>query len=295
MHTADIEAINVYIRNTSPRTPEAAKLQASWFQWYNGLNFVTKALNSTFEEASNRRNIYNAANGHPANFAIAADLTPEKKIDRQAAIAASTDLTPAQKKKALANSPGVPTTHGVPAGSAARPTLKQGSKGGPVAAWQQIVGVKADGNFGPGTAAATKTWQSKNGLTADGVVGPKSWSAALGTTVQQAPVDTSFTARLPNLSPTFAPPKAQQAPLISPAPAVHNSAVAQNPVPAPPIKPSAVAAISSKTIAALKGGSNLKTAGAVGIPTVVGAYAGGPIGALIGAGIGALIGAFAVK
>ncbi len=53
-----------------------------------------------------------------------------------------------------------------------------GSKGQLVASWQTIIGVKADGDFGPATTAATKKWQSAHGLTPDGVVGPQSWAAA---------------------------------------------------------------------------------------------------------------------
>lgn len=49
--------------------------------------------------------------------------------------------------------------------------LKIGSKGDLVKRVQQIVGVTADGSFGPKTAEAVKKWQSTNGLTADGLVG----------------------------------------------------------------------------------------------------------------------------
>jgi peptidoglycan hydrolase-like protein with peptidoglycan-binding domain len=58
--------------------------------------------------------------------------------------------------------------------------IKQGSTGPDVALWQTIIGVTADGIFGPNTAAKTKLWQSGHGLGADGIVGPKTWSAALG-------------------------------------------------------------------------------------------------------------------
>jgi peptidoglycan hydrolase-like protein with peptidoglycan-binding domain len=57
-------------------------------------------------------------------------------------------------------------------------TVGRGSKGQQVAAWQTIIGVKADGDFGPATEAATKKWQTAHGLTADGVAGPQSWAAA---------------------------------------------------------------------------------------------------------------------
>jgi hypothetical protein len=49
--------------------------------------------------------------------------------------------------------------------------LKKGSKGELVKDVQEIVGVTADGHFGPGTEAAVKKWQASNGLTADGLVG----------------------------------------------------------------------------------------------------------------------------
>lgn len=49
--------------------------------------------------------------------------------------------------------------------------LKIGSKGELVKDVQEVVGVTADGHFGPGTEAAVKKWQAANGLTADGLVG----------------------------------------------------------------------------------------------------------------------------
>jgi hypothetical protein len=49
--------------------------------------------------------------------------------------------------------------------------LKVGSKGELVKDVQEVIGVKADGHFGPGTEAAVKKWQAANGLTADGIVG----------------------------------------------------------------------------------------------------------------------------
>ena len=54
--------------------------------------------------------------------------------------------------------------------------LRLYTKGAPVKEWQKVVGVKADGYFGPSTASATKKWQKANGLAADGIVGPKTWA-----------------------------------------------------------------------------------------------------------------------
>ena len=53
-------------------------------------------------------------------------------------------------------------------------TLQMGSIGNSVTCLQQILGLSADGDFGPITKAAVLTWQAKNDLTADGVFGPKS-------------------------------------------------------------------------------------------------------------------------
>jgi peptidoglycan hydrolase-like protein with peptidoglycan-binding domain len=84
-------------------------------------------------------------------------------------------------------------------------TIKLGSTGADVQAWQKIIGVTADGKFGPQTDAATRTWQRSHGLTADGIVGPKTWAAASGGTPTQAPTGQgSFT--IPEVVISAAPP-----------------------------------------------------------------------------------------
>ena len=60
------------------------------------------------------------------------------------------------------------------------PLIKRGSKGKAVKIWQIIVGVNADGDFGPATEAATKKFQKAHGLDVDGIVGKFSWAAGLG-------------------------------------------------------------------------------------------------------------------
>jgi peptidoglycan hydrolase-like protein with peptidoglycan-binding domain len=72
-------------------------------------------------------------------------------------------------------------------------TIKQGSSGAVVKQWQQVLGVTADGKFGPATTTATKTWQGKHGLKADGVVGPATWTAAQPVTVAVKPIIQSTT------------------------------------------------------------------------------------------------------
>lgn len=58
-------------------------------------------------------------------------------------------------------------------------TIRIGSRGSDVVVWQKIIGVTADGAFGPKTDAATREWQRARGLVVDGIVGPKTWAMAL--------------------------------------------------------------------------------------------------------------------
>lgn len=59
----------------------------------------------------------------------------------------------------------------------ARGMLRKGDQGNSVRQLQQILGINADGAFGPGTDAAVRDFQHRKGLTADGLVGPSTWKA----------------------------------------------------------------------------------------------------------------------
>ena len=63
----------------------------------------------------------------------------------------------------------------------ARSMLRKGDMGPSVKKLQQLLGIKADGNFGPKTEAKVKAFQKSKRLVADGLVGQKTW-AALGIT-----------------------------------------------------------------------------------------------------------------
>ena len=63
-------------------------------------------------------------------------------------------------------------------------TIKIGSRGEDVKKLQQILGINADGVFGPATEIKVKAWQKSKGLVADGIVGPKSWELLLKTNEQ---------------------------------------------------------------------------------------------------------------
>lgn len=58
-----------------------------------------------------------------------------------------------------------------------RSTIRAGARGALVVELQKMLGVSADGVFGPGTEAAVKAFQRAQGLDADGVVGPATWLA----------------------------------------------------------------------------------------------------------------------
>ena len=66
-------------------------------------------------------------------------------------------------------------------GKAERPmrkTIRLGSLGDDVAAWQQVVGVPVTRAFSASTHEATVAWQEAHGLVGDGIVGRRSWEAA---------------------------------------------------------------------------------------------------------------------
>ena len=58
--------------------------------------------------------------------------------------------------------------------------VKLGSKGDAAKLVQAIIGVTADGDFGPKSDAALKAWQKANGLKDDGVAGPTTWKKMFG-------------------------------------------------------------------------------------------------------------------
>jgi peptidoglycan hydrolase-like protein with peptidoglycan-binding domain len=55
--------------------------------------------------------------------------------------------------------------------------IQSGSTGSDVKLVQHVVGVTADGVFGPITKAAVIRWQKAHNLSADGIVGPATWGA----------------------------------------------------------------------------------------------------------------------
>jgi titin len=64
------------------------------------------------------------------------------------------------------------------------PSVQQrGSRGADVVRIQQLLGIAADGIFGPQTAAAVRGFQAAHHLQVDGIVGRQTWTALLGGSV----------------------------------------------------------------------------------------------------------------
>jgi peptidoglycan hydrolase-like protein with peptidoglycan-binding domain len=177
---ASISAVNDYFLKTAAKNPAAETLKQQFFKWYTGLNAVTNRLDSSYMEASNRRNAFNIANAESP-----AELAKVKEVIQTGFSTSSARPELANKKDSQGNFPNAPGRTVASAGrgavmSGARATIKQGATGDAVKEWQKILGVTADGKFGPQTTAKTKEWQKARGLKADGIVGSASWTAALG-------------------------------------------------------------------------------------------------------------------
>lgn len=116
-----------------------------------------------------------------AKRACTVDSTPHDLTDvmRDAKLAT---LVSHEGPLRLVRQPGVdgPTPTPAPGPSPeSRPVLRLGSRGPAVIRWQTLIGVDADGAFGPKTTSATRAWQTAHGLVPDGVVGPATWARAL--------------------------------------------------------------------------------------------------------------------
>jgi peptidoglycan hydrolase-like protein with peptidoglycan-binding domain len=101
-------------------------------------------------------------------------------------------------------------------------TIKQGSKGNDVKQWQTVIGVTVDGQFGSGTATATKAWQKAHGLTADGIVGNATWNAALLSNVVNTVANPSIVQApvLANTEENFPPVPVTSTPVSKPKPSL---------------------------------------------------------------------------
>ena len=77
---------------------------------------------------------------------------------------------PLLSKAGVATTAAAPAPKAKKAAPAAFKPLKNGSKGAAVKTVQTLLGIKADGSFGPGTAKAVQDFQKKAGLPTTGIV-----------------------------------------------------------------------------------------------------------------------------
>lgn len=115
--------------------------------------------------------------GRPASFCVGHGeyaLPPRRKVDP------SFDMTAFRVAVAAILAGTLPPPPPIPAaesGGAGRPTLRRGAQGPAVEQLQRLLGLPADGDFGPNTEAAVRAFQRRNGLVPDGIVGPRTWPA----------------------------------------------------------------------------------------------------------------------
>ena len=69
-------------------------------------------------------------------------------------------------------------------------TIRKGDTGEEVKVLQSIIGVTADGIFGPVTESRVKEWQREHNLFPDGIVGPKTWAILNTINPQSSPLTT---------------------------------------------------------------------------------------------------------
>jgi len=176
----DLKAIYKYIDGKQPITPAAEKLKVDFFAWFKtNVNFITEHLDSTVQQASNRRNAFNLANTKSLPELAAVRETISYGMSREEM----------QGKPRVADKAGnYPKRPGITVLSAqkgsipkgGRATIRSGAKGDSVKAWQAILGISQTGVFDSTTVSATKSWQKAHNLKADGIVGTATWTAALG-------------------------------------------------------------------------------------------------------------------
>ena len=74
----------------------------------------------------------------------------------------------------------VDTLGGNPVTNLTVPVLRRGSRGEAVKSMQKLLGLDADGSFGPATQSAVKTFQCEKKLPAHGIADEPTWKALLG-------------------------------------------------------------------------------------------------------------------
>jgi len=165
------------VSRTAAITPMSINDKNAFFGWYKALAPNVKTQDRTILEARRRQGSFKAHNIPPKPTTSGVLGITRPTAARTATVTAPSAKAPMQSADIAS------------AVQSSRPTIREGSTGPAVQEWQRIIGVSADGKFGPNTKAKTIEWQKRNGLTADGVVGPATWGKALmGAGYAPAPV-----------------------------------------------------------------------------------------------------------
>lgn len=126
---------------------------------YDALNLGTPELRDKFAKG-----MTTPASGFTSAQRKAAGLSSQEVQQKYFGADTSTSTTASSPTTQASPTPQFSLTNG---------NLRQGSSGEQVKQLQTMLGITADGIFGPKTAEAVKAYQTKNGLTADGIVGPQ--------------------------------------------------------------------------------------------------------------------------
>jgi peptidoglycan hydrolase-like protein with peptidoglycan-binding domain len=201
-NSEDFDAIQTFFNTQTPKTAIGADTKTAFLQWSASQDrgWITGfgTSDSQVQKAKDYRDQYNKAEFAP--LPVGQQLSAEeKKYFQDMPVVNTTGMSAEDAQKAIwtkqANSPPPPAGSvwlgGKPAVAPAvkHATIKQGSKGADVVAWQKIVNINPDGNFGPQTTAITKKWQKDHNLKDDGIVGAATWTMAEKTTnVEGAPM-----------------------------------------------------------------------------------------------------------
>ena len=188
-NSEDLSAIKTFFANAKPKVQTAADVRTAFIKWEPTVSHLLGVSDDDTARARRYRDDYNKANGEKPLQQGQLLTKSEEDYFQSMPVVDVTHKSPADAHAAIwtrkADAPlPPPDSHWLSTGlGTARKVLRLGMQDkrteSDIKDWQTVVGVKADGKFGPGTLAATKKWQAAHGIKADGIVGPSSWEAAV--------------------------------------------------------------------------------------------------------------------
>jgi peptidoglycan hydrolase-like protein with peptidoglycan-binding domain len=222
-NSEDLKAIKVFFDNARPKFQSAADLKIAFEKWEPTVSHFLGVSDDDMARARRYRDDFHKANGEkplPQGQQLTAaeaeyfQNMPVVDVTHKTASEAHADIW---TRKGNAPLP-PPESHWLSTGlGIARKVLRLGMQDKntetDIKDWQNVIGVKADGKFGPNTKAVTIKWQAARGIKADGIVGASSWEAAVRSgkaTEEAAPVAERIAAAVAPTVARGAAPKAPQ-------------------------------------------------------------------------------------